>query len=169
MKKSIYKKYSRPDQRAMAVWAAGCAQRVLRFFEKEFPGDGRPRHAIRACRRWVRTGVFKMADIRSASLGSHAAARNAEENSPAFFAARAAGQAVGTAHVTQHAYGAAYYALKAVAAAAGANAQVKVVRERDWQESHLPAKLRRQIMKRIVVAANSRGTLEIKLKKSRGF
>ena len=62
-----------------------------------------------------------MAVIRAASLGAHAAARDAKENKAACFAARAAGQAVGTAHVTQHAYGSAYYSLKAIAEADPAN------------------------------------------------
>jgi len=42
------------------------------------------------------TGRFKMAIIRKASLGAHAAARKAGEYSSARFAARAAGQAVAT-------------------------------------------------------------------------
>ena len=89
----------------MATWAAECAERVLPFFEKAYPKDDRPRKAIEACRTWVRTGVFKMAEIRGASLGAHAAARAAKENHAAHFAARAAGQAVATAHVPQHAFG----------------------------------------------------------------
>jgi hypothetical protein len=105
------KKYDKQDQRLMATWAADCVERVLPFFEKAYPKDDRPRKAIEACRTWVRTGVFKMADIRGASLAAHAAARDAKENSAACFAARAAGQAVATAHVPQHAFGGAYYAL----------------------------------------------------------
>ena len=69
------KKYEKQHQRLMASWAADCAERVLPFFEDEFPDDARPREAIEACRRWVQTGVFKMADIRGASLAAHAAAQ----------------------------------------------------------------------------------------------
>ena len=105
MKKFNYKKYNRDDQRSLATWAADCAERVLPLFEKAYPKDSRPHKAIEACRAWVRTGVFKMADIRRASLSAHAAARKAKANDAACFAARAAGQAVGTAHVSQHAYG----------------------------------------------------------------
>ena len=115
-------KYSKQDQRLLAIWAADCAERVLPFFEKAYQDD-RPRKAIEACRTWVRTGVFKMADIRKASLAAHAAAREAKENNAACFAAHAAGQAVATAHVPQHAFSAAYYALKAVAAANSAKAR----------------------------------------------
>src|SRR5215475_4213367 len=127
------KKYEKQDQRLMAIWAADCAERVLPFFETAYPKDDRPCKAIEACRTWVRTGVFKMADIRGASLAAHAAAREAKENNAACFAAHAAGQAVATAHVPQHAFGAAYYALKAIAAADPAHAQVKIVKERNWQ------------------------------------
>ncbi|MDD5340739.1 MAG: hypothetical protein PHV13_05880, partial [Candidatus ainarchaeum sp.] len=137
------KKFSKQDQRSLAIWAVGCAGRVLPFFEKAHPKDGRPRKAMEACRTWVRTGVFMMAGIRGASLAAHAAARKAKENSPARFAARAAGQAVATAHVPQHAFGAAYYALKAVAAADSADAGVKIAKELNWQSRHLPKKLRK--------------------------
>ena len=158
------KRYSRQDQTTMAVWAAECAERVLPLFEAISPADGRPRSAIEACRAWARTGVFRMADIREASLGAHAAARDAEEGSAARFAARAAGQAVATAHVPQHAYGAAYYALKAVAAANPAN----VAREREWQAEQLPEGLREEIMERIIILERS-GGVSIKLRKGEGF
>ena len=162
------KRYSRQDQTTMAVWAADCAERVLPLFEAAHPGDGRPHRAIEACRAWVETGVFRMVDIRGASLAAHAAARDAEEGSAARFAARAAGQAVATAHVPQHAYGAAYYALKAVAAADPVNAGVNVAAEREWQAERLPEGLREEIMGRIAVQVR-RGGVSIKLWKGEGF
>ncbi len=116
------------EQKSLALWATDCAEHVLPYFEKEYPRDDRPRKAIEACRTWVRTGAFKMADIRKAALDAHAAARKAKENSAASFAARAAGQAVATSHVPQHAYGASYYALK-IAAADSTNAEVTIVKE----------------------------------------
>src|SRR3989344_2332334 len=79
------KKYSKQDQKLFATWAADCAERVLPFFEKAYPNDKRPRKAIEACRTWVRTGIFKMADIRKASLNAHAAARKAKKNNSALF------------------------------------------------------------------------------------
>jgi len=138
------KKFNKQDQRSLAIWAADCAERVLPFFEKAYLNDDRPRKAIEACRTWVRTGVFKMADIRKASLAAHKAAREAKENNAACFAAHAAGQAVATAHVPQHAFGAAYYALKLVAAANSANAEVKITKELNWQSRHLPKNLRQE-------------------------
>jgi len=152
----------------MATWAADCAERVLPLFEATYPGDDRPRKAIETCRAWVRTGVFTMAEIRGASLGAHAAARDAKENDAACFAARAAGQAVATAHVPQHAYGVAYYAFKAVAAADPANAMGNVTAEREWQAERLPAGLREEIMSRIVIQERG-GGVSIKLRKGEGF
>lgn len=157
----------------MATWAADCAERVLPLFETAYPEDGRPRSAIEACRTWVRTGVFTMAGIRGASLAAHAAARDAKGNDAAHFAARAAGQAVATAHVPQHAYGAAYYALKAVVAADAANAVANVIREREWQAGRLPEGLREDIMERIVVLERGGGIcgggISVKLRKGEGF
>jgi hypothetical protein len=138
------KKFNKQDQRSLAIWAADCAERVLPFFEKAYPKDDRPRKAIEACRTWVRTGVFKMADIRKAALEAHAAAREAKENDAACFAARAAGQAVATAHVPQHAFGAAYYALKIVAAANPTNTGIKLAKESNWQSRHLSKNLRQE-------------------------
>jgi len=152
----------------MATWAADCAERVLPLFETTYPEDDRPRSAIETCRTWVRAGVFTMAGIRGASLAAHAAARDAKENDAACFAARAAGQAVATAHVPQHAYGGAYYALKAVAAADPENAGVNVTRERAWQAGRLPEELREEIMGRIVVVERG-GGVYVKLRKGEGF
>ncbi len=132
---------SKQDQRLLAIWAAECAERALPFFEKTRPGDGRPRMAIEACRTWIRTGEFHMAEIRGASLEAHAAAREAKGDDAACFAARAAGQAVATAHVPEHAFGAAYYALKAVAAADPADARAGISRELGWQSLRLPENL----------------------------
>jgi hypothetical protein len=162
------KKYSKPDQKALATWAADCAERVLPLFENEYPKDDRPRKAIEACRTWIRAGVFKMAEIRGASLAAHAAARDAKENDAACFAAHAAGQAVATAHVPQHAYGGAYYALKAIAATDPANAEVNVTRERNWQSRHLPKNLREEIMERLTIQKKGNKIL-VKLRKGEGF
>ena len=133
------KKFSKQDQRLLAIWAADCAERVLPYFENAYPNDNRPRKAIAKCREWVRTGIFRMADIRKASLDAHAAAREAKRNNAACFAARSAGQAVATAHVAQHAFGPAYYSLKIVAEA---NSQNKLTEEHNWLSSHLPKNLR---------------------------
>lgn len=145
------KRYSKEDQRAMAVWALDCAERVLALFEETCPQDDRPRQAIETGREWVRTGVFRMSTIRGASLSAHAAAKEIKENDSACFAAHAAGQAVATAHVPQHAYGGAYYALKAIAASDPTNAEANLAQELDWQAQKLPEHLREEIMQRIII------------------
>lgn len=150
------KKYGRDDQRVMATCALDCAERVLARFEAARPNDDRPRRAIAAGREWVRTGPFSMPVIRDASLGAHAAAK-AKTDAAAVAAARAAGQAVATAHVPQHAYGGAYYALKAIAAANPSRVAEEVERERAWQDAQLPERLRDEIMGRLVVEEDTHG------------
>jgi len=122
------------DHKALAVWAIACAERVLPYFEAEFPEDHRPREALETLQTWIDTGAFRMAVIRKASLDSHAAARDVGEDNAARSAARACGQAVATAHVPTHAIGAAIYAQQALhRAASAADADAAVAEERDWQ------------------------------------
>lgn len=163
-----YKKYTEEDQKLMATWSLDCAERVLPLFETANPDDERPRKAIEAGREWVRTGIFSMAVIRAVSLGAHAAAKDVKQSDAECFAAHAAGQAVATAHVPQHAYGGSYYALKAVAAANPKNAKEKVEKEFQRQERELPEHLRNEIMSRIIVD-DSKSRLRISIDKSEGF
>ena len=138
MDKSIEELANRTDHRTLATWAADCAERVLPYFEERYPDDNRPRKAIDALRMWVRTGVFRMADIRKDALAAHAAAREAEEYNPARSAARAAGQALATAHVPRHALAAAIYAATAVRdVTSSSDADAATVREREWQYQRL--------------------------------
>jgi len=126
------------DHQTLARWARDCAQRVLPYIEEERPGDVRPRSALVALQAWIDTHVFRMADIRRASLDSHAAAREVGTDNPARSAARAAGQAVATAHVRTHAIGAANYAAQAIHRAAdSAQAAARVAKEREWQYRRL--------------------------------
>ena len=126
------------DKKTLAAWAIDCAERVLPFFEEKFPDDPRPRNALETLQEWITTGIFHMADIRKASLSSHAAAREVGDDNPARSAARAAGQAVATAHVPTHSLGAAIYAQQAVWRAANHDeADAAVAIERDWQYHHL--------------------------------
>ena len=122
----------------LAAWAIDCVERVMPYFEEIYPEDHRPRRAIEALQEWLKTGIFRMAEIRRASLGAHKAAREAGEDSAARSAARAAGQAVATAHVPAHAAGAAQYALQAVyRAASPSEADAAAAGEREWQYRHL--------------------------------
>lgn len=118
---------------ALALWAAGCAERVLPYFEITQPEDKRPRLAIESLVAWTK-GEMKIQEVRKTAFASHAAARAALTPS-AIAAARAAGQAAGTAHVPDHARHAASYALKAVRAGGSAAC---VEAERMWQRKHFP-------------------------------
>lgn len=135
---SIVELVSKTDHKTLAVWAIDCVERILPYFEKKYPEDHRPRQAIEALQTWINTGVFKMAVIRNAALTSHAAAREVGEDNAARSAARAAGQAVATAHVPTHSIGAANYALQAIhRATITSDADAAVAKERDWQYQHL--------------------------------
>lgn len=135
---SILEFVRKTDHKTLAVWAIDCVERVLPYFEEKYPEDHRPRKAIEALRKWIRTGIFKMADIRKAALDAHAAAREVNEDNAARSAARAAGQAVATAHVPTHSVGAANYALQAIyRATITSDADAAVAKERDWQYQHL--------------------------------
>ena len=126
------------DHKTLAAWAIECVEHVLPYFEGRYPEDPRPRNAIETLQVWINTGVFKMAEIRGASLASHAAAREVGDDNPARSVARAAGQAVATAHVPTHSIGAANYALQAIyRAASPADAEAAVVDERKWQYQRL--------------------------------
>ena len=126
------------DHKTLAIWAIDCAERVLPYFEGDYPEDHRPRNAIETLQTWIRTGVFEMAVVRKTSLASHAAARDVGEDNAARSAARSAGQAVATAHVPTHSVGAAIYALQAIHRAANpSEADAALAKERDWQYRRL--------------------------------
>lgn len=103
----------------LAAWAADCAEHVLLLFSNHCPNDNRPEKAVEAARAWSR-GEITVGEARAAAIAAHAAAREAGEEA-ARYVARAAGHAAATAHMADHAPGAAVYALKAVHAAAAAN------------------------------------------------
>jgi hypothetical protein len=135
--------YTTNDHLALGLWAAHCAEHLLPDFEETYPDDPRPRDAISTLRAWVQTGEFRMAIIRKASLDAHAAAKAVKpEEQVARFAAHAAGQAVGTAHVPTHALGLVLYSMKLVAALRPINVKAAVAQERAWQTQRLPEHLR---------------------------
>lgn len=164
----ILRKYSKEDQLSLASWALDCAERVLGLFELASPDDDRPRVAIDTGREWVRTGLFRMPAIRGASLAAHAAARDIQANQAACHSAHAPGQAVAAAHVPQHAYGGAYYALKALIASDPVNAYELVSGEMDWQAERLSDRLRPEVMSRILVEKRPSG-LFVTVRKGPGF
>lgn len=126
------------DHKILAIWAIECTRRVLPYFEEKFPKDHRPQQALKTLQTWIDTGIFKMTIIRHASLEAHRAAREVGEDNPARSAARAAGQAVATAHVSRHAYGSAIYAQQAIHRATNSSLRDEaVIQERNWQYGRL--------------------------------
>ncbi|RLT39443.1 MAG: hypothetical protein DWI57_10255 [Chloroflexi bacterium] len=128
------------QHRLLSVWAADCAQHVLTHFES-CSADAQPRCAIELARAWAR-GEISVGDAQKAAVAAHAAARAVmSQSASATAAARAAGHAVATAHMADHCLGAAWYALKSVAAA-GAAANL----ERSWQIEQIPDALRELVV-----------------------
>lgn len=128
------------DHKTLAKWAIDCVERVLPYFTEKYPQDHRPQYALETLQNWINTGEFKMAVIRKAALDSHAAARAVGEDDPARSVARAAGQAVATAHVPSHAIVAANYALQAIYRAGQTQDDVDddaLVKEQAWQYRRL--------------------------------
>lgn len=125
---------------ALALWAADCAEHVLRFFDEFRPDDDRPRRAIALVRAWTR-GEAKMRECHKAAFASNAAGRDAPP--AARFAALSAGQAVAVAHVAAHELGAAAYAIRAAREAAPPGQGDAAARaERQWQWDRLTGEIR---------------------------
>jgi len=137
----MIKEKSKQYQKLLGFWAADCAEHVLKYFEKRYPKDKRPRKAILAARLWAK-GKIKCGEARKAALAAHAAARRAGYFTAAQFAARAAGHAAATAHVARHAFGAVYYGIKTVIAAGKSGEK-----ERKWQDEHSKLLKNRQYLK----------------------
>lgn len=133
------------NHRLLASWAADCAERALTVFSNAKPDDERPAKAIAVARAWSR-GEMTVGAARAASVAAHAAAREADDPA-ACYAARAAGHAVATAHMADHAPGAALYAIKAFKAVQAPQVSYSViVTEQDWQVQHLPAGIRELVL-----------------------
>ena len=130
---------SEADRRAVAMWAADCAERVVALFEAEAPDDGRPRDAIARARAFARCELSAAEEIRRRFVAGRAAH---EVTGPAAVAAaRSATQAAAVAHMGAHALGAAAYAAKAAGLAAPDRPRT-VDDEIYWQLGHLSAEAR---------------------------
>jgi hypothetical protein len=118
-------------------WACDCAEHVLPLFGEII--DDRLQNALTVAKEW-KSGNASVGDAMKASAAAHAAAR--ESSDPAAVAvARSVGQAVATAHMADHALGAAWYALKAVN-----HAGQSTDAERRWQDEHLPPQIKDLIL-----------------------
>lgn len=102
----------------LARWAADCAERVLPLFTR-CSADERPRQALEIARAWA-NGEVRTGAAMKASVAAHAAAREVKDLA-AIAAARAAAQAVATAHFADHCMGGLLYALKALEASGSAS------------------------------------------------
>jgi hypothetical protein len=146
---------SEADRRIVAVWAADCAERGLRLFEAEAPGDSRPRDAIARLRAFAR-GELGVAEARRRFV-AHSAAR--EVSVPAAVAAaRAAGQAASVPHMGAHALGAAAYAAKAAGLAAD-DPPVAVSDEIRWQLGRMSPAVKAALRQLPPVGENRSGPL----------
>jgi hypothetical protein len=121
------------QHRQLIIWACACAEHVLPLFG-ETP-DERLKDALLVAKAWAQGNTPTGAAMK-ASLAAHAVAR-ASSDPISRAAARSVGQAVATAHMADHALGAAWYALKAVKSA-GTSAGA----ERLWQDEQLPPEIR---------------------------
>lgn len=106
------------DRRAVASWAADCAEGVLVIYEEAVPGDPRVRAAIDQARAFA-LGEIAVGDAVRRRGGEAGAAAREAPTPAATAAAYAAEQAAAVAHTGAHALGAAGYAAKASSLAAG--------------------------------------------------
>jgi hypothetical protein len=114
-------------------WACDCAEHVLPLFGDKM--DRRLTNALKVVEEW-RQGKASVGDARKAAYDMIALA-NELSNPAAIAIARSVGQAVATAHMADHAMGAAWYALKAVKSIGKS-----VNEERQWQEEQVPPEIK---------------------------
>lgn len=134
IKEKIEAQLGEIDHLTAVRWAADCAEHVLSYYEQLFPKDQRLKNAIEAAHLWT-AGKIKVKEARQAAFEVHAAAREATDDAAAAVA-RAAGQAVSTAHMAEHAIHASTYAVKSVAFAEDFDEDA-VEEERKWQYQRL--------------------------------
>ena len=88
---------------------------ILPIYEKVYPDDARPRHALGAAEEWL-AGKVKLPYVKNIILNEcHAAARELDADPTAQAAARTCGQAAATIHTPTHSIGLALYGALAVA------------------------------------------------------
>ena len=119
---------SKDNHHQLIRWARECSEHALSLIDKDL--DERLVHALFIAREWENNNV-STGDAMKASVAAHAAAR--ESSDPVFTAiARSVGHAVATAHMADHAPGAALYALKAIKLAGKS-----IEKEREWHKKQL--------------------------------
>ncbi|MDD5376826.1 MAG: hypothetical protein PHH16_01785 [Candidatus Gracilibacteria bacterium] len=128
----------KPEQhRQLIHWARACILHVLPFFDRVL--DERLKHALDVARAWEE-GKTSVGDARQAAFGAIRVAN--EWTDPAAIAiARGIGHMVATAHMADHAPGAAEYMLKALAIEGK-----PMDTERVWQNEALPPEIRELVL-----------------------
>jgi hypothetical protein len=125
------------QHRQLIMWACACAEHVLPLLGEK--PDERLKDALLVAKAWAQ-GDTPTGAAMKASLAAHAVARESSDPT-SIVVARSVGQAVATAHMADHALGAAWYALKA-AKSAGTSADA----ERRWQDEQLPPEIRELVL-----------------------
>jgi hypothetical protein len=131
---------SKENHRQLIRWARLCTLHAIARCRRE--ADIRVRSALATAEEWEK-GKVKTGEAMKASLLAHSAARELN-NKTEVALARAAGQAVATAHMADHSVGAALYALKALKLAS-----LSLDEEKRWQEDQLkniPVQLKEQVV-----------------------
>lgn len=144
------------DRRAVASWAADCAERVLPVYEMHAPQDDGPRAAIARTRAFSRGELDTAEEIRRRFVGGSTAREVADP--AAFAAAKAAGQAAAVAHMGAHALGAAAYAAKAASLAAPQRPDAAAL-EVQWQLRQLSPSTRTALRRLPPVGQDRAGPL----------
>ena len=117
------------DERTARLFACDCAEHVLYLYERDYPDDNRPRHAIEVARRYA-NGEATVQELTAAWAAAAGAARAAAGDAAG--AARAARDAAGDA-----AWAAAGDAAGAARAARDAAGDAAWAAEREWQAAKL--------------------------------
>lgn len=73
----------RADHWSLALWAAGCAEHVLRYCEAGYPEDGRPRMAVEAGRAAAHAATTAHVAGHAAHAAGYAVTAAAEAAGPA--------------------------------------------------------------------------------------
>lgn len=112
---SLMKLIETQSKETLINWAVDYSEQVLLpLWSNSYPDDPRPQNALCAAREWL-SGAIKLPQAKTAILGCHAAAREADPNPVAQAAARAIGQSASTIHSARHCIGLAFYGAIAVA------------------------------------------------------
>jgi hypothetical protein len=125
------------QHRQLIKWSYGCVEHLLPLFAEKL--DDRLYAAVATAKAWEQ-GRATVGEARKAALEAIVLAN--ESTTPAAVAlARAAGHAVATAHMSDHALGAALYGLKVVKNTGGS-----VEAEMKWQNDLLSPEIRELVL-----------------------